>query len=58
MDTFYEIMNIRKDKSRTIGDCSLIFKIGELKVEDIDILAFDFESIVFGCLKKVVVYIK
>ncbi len=54
---FYEIMNICKDKFRTVGDCFLAFGIGELKVEDIDILVFDLESIVFG-LKEVVVYIK
>ncbi len=51
-------MNIYKDKSGTVGNCSLILRIEELKVEDIDILAFDLESIVFGCLKEVVVYIK
>ncbi len=55
---FYKIINICKDKSRTVGDYSLAFGIRELKVEDIDILAFDLESIVFGCLKEIVVYIK
>jgi len=58
MDMFYKIINICKDKSRTVGDYSLAFGIRELKVEDIDILAFDLESIVFGCLKEIVVYIK
>ncbi len=51
-------MNIRKDKSGTVDDYSLAFGIGELKVEDTDILIFDFKFVVFGCLKKVVVYIK
>jgi len=55
---FHEIMNIRKDKSETVGDRSLAFRIGELRIEDIDILAFDLESIVFDCLKEVVVHIK
>ncbi len=58
MDIFYKIINIYKDKFKTVGNCSLAFKIEELKVEDTDILAFDFESVVFGCLKKVIVYIK
>ena len=51
-------MNIREDKFRTVGNRSLAFKIKKLKVEDIDILTFDFEFVVFGCLKKVVIYIK
>ncbi len=51
-------MNICEDKSGTVGDRSLAFKIGELRVENTDILTFDFESVVFGCLRKVVVYIK
>jgi len=51
-------MNIHKDKSRTVGNRSLAFRIEELRVKDTDILIFDFESIVFGYLKKVVVYIK
>ncbi len=51
-------MNIYKDKSETVGNRSLTFKIKELKVEDIDILAFDLESVIFGCLKEIVVYIK
>ena len=51
-------MNIREDKSRTVGDRSLAFRIEELKVEDTDILTFDFESVVFGYLKEVVVHIK
>ncbi len=51
-------MDICEDKSKTVGDCSLAFKIGELKIEDIDILSFDFEPIVFNCLREVVVYIK
>ncbi len=51
-------MNICKNKSKTVGNCSLTFKIEELKVEDINILTFDFESIIFGYLKEVVVYIK
>ncbi len=55
---FYKIINIYKDKSRTVSDCSLALGIEELKVEDTDILAFNFKSIVFGCLKEVVVYIK
>ncbi len=55
---FYEIINIYKDKSGTVNDRSLAFGIGELKVEDTDILAFDFESIVFGYLREVVVYVK
>ena len=55
---FYEIINICEDKSGTVGDCFLAFGIGELKVENIDILAFDFESIVFSCLKKIIVYVK
>ncbi len=55
---FYEIMNIREDKSGTVGDRSLAFGIKELRVEDTDILVFDLESVVFGCLREVVVYIK
>ncbi len=55
---FYEIINICKDKSGTVGDRSLAFRIGELKVEDIDILTFNLESVVFGCLKEIVIYIK
>ncbi len=51
-------MNICEDKSGTVGDRFLTFKIRELRVEDIDILTFDFESIVLGCLKEVVVHIK
>ncbi len=58
MDTFYKIMNICEDKSGIVDDCSLVFGIEELKVEDTDILTFDFESVVFNCLKEVVVYIK
>ncbi len=58
VDTFYKIINICKDKSRTVDNRSLTFGIGELKVEDTDILAFDFESIVFNCLREVVVYVK
>ncbi len=51
-------MNIYEDKSKTVGDCSLAFEIEKLRVEDTDILTFDFESIVFDCLKEVVVYVK
>ncbi len=51
-------MNICKNKSKTVGDRSLVFKIGKLRVEDTDILALDLESVVFGCLKEVVVHIK
>ena len=58
MNTFYKIMNIYEDKSKTVGDCSLAFEIEKLRVEDTDILTFDFESIVFDCLKEVVVYVK
>ena len=58
MDIFYKIINIRKDKFRTVDNRSLVFEIGELKVEDTDILTFNFESIIFNCLKEVVVYIK
>jgi len=55
---FYEIINIRENKSRIIGDCSLTFGIGKLKIEDTDILTFNFESIVLGYLKEIVVHIK
>ncbi len=51
-------MNICENKSRTIDDCSLAFGIEELKIENTDILTFDFESIVFGCLKEIIIYIK
>ncbi len=51
-------MNIRKDKSKTVNNRSLVFGIKELKIEDIDILVFNLEFIVFGCLKEVVVHIK
>ena len=55
---FHEIMNIRKDKSGTVGDRSLALGIGELRVEDTDILAFDLESVVFGYLREIVVHVK
>ncbi len=58
MDTFYKIINICKDKSETVGDCSLALGIEELKVEDIDILTLNLKSIVLGCLKEIIVYIK
>ena len=58
IDIFYKIINIRENKSRTIGNRSLAFEIGELRVENTDILTFDLESIVFGYLKEVIVYIK
>jgi len=58
VDTFYKIINICKDKFGIVGDRSLVFGIGELRVENTDILVFDFESVVFGCLREVVVYIK
>ncbi len=51
-------MNIRKNKFKTVGNHSLVFGIGELKVEDTDILTLDFESVIFGCLKEIVIYIK
>ncbi len=55
---FYKIINICENKSGTVDNYSLTFEIRELKVENIDILTFNLESIVFGYLKKVVVYIK
>ena len=55
---FYKIINICKNKSGTVDNYSLVFEIEELKVENTDILTFDFKSIVFGCLKEIVVYIK
>ncbi len=55
---FYEIINIRENKSGIVDDYSLVFRIGELKIEDTDILAFDLESVVLDCLKEVIVYIK
>ena len=58
MNIFYKIINIYKDKSRTVSDCSLALGIEELKVEDTDILAFNFKSIVLGYLKEIVVHIK
>jgi len=58
VDTFYEIINICEDKSGTIGDHFLAFGIGELRVEDIDILTFDLKSIVFNYIREIVIYIK
>jgi len=58
VNTIYKIINICKDKSRTVNDHSLTFKIGKLKVENTDILTFDLESIVLGYLKKIIVHIK
>jgi len=55
---FYKIINICEDKSKTIDNRSLAFKIEELKVEDTDILTFDLESIILGYLKEIVIYIK
>ena len=58
MNAFYEVINISEDKSKTVGNCSLTFKIRKLKVEDTDILAFDLEFIVYGNLNKIIVYIR
>ncbi len=55
---FYKIINIRKDKFKTVDNRFLTFRIGELKIEDTDILTFNLESIVFNCLKEVIVYVK
>ncbi len=55
---FYKIVDIYKDKSKTVDNYFLVFKIRKLKVENTDILSFDLEPIIFNCLKKVIVYIK
>jgi len=51
-------MNIYKNKSETVSNHFLAFEIGELRVENTDILALDLKSVVFGYLKEIVVYIK